>query len=217
MMAAYGVSRGTVRQALATLRVDGLISVRRGTPAVVREPRLAQPFSELLSFSAWIRGLGMRPSGRVVELAPALADLETAAALGLDPAAHVLRLVRLRCADDAPLMIERTAFPSAIGAIVAGLDLASGSIYAGLADADITIDAASQAIDAVPASAADARLLGVPTRTPLLRVRRRSFDPAGRPIETSEDRYRGDRVSLTIENSARRPAVTRRLAIAGVD
>ncbi|HYM84111.1 MAG TPA: GntR family transcriptional regulator [Candidatus Dormibacteraeota bacterium] len=215
LVATFGVSRGTVRQALATLRVDGLISVRRGTPAIVRRPPLEQPFSELLSFSSWIAGLGMRPAGRVVSLLAGPATADEAEALALEPGTPVRRLVRVRSADGIALMVERTVFAPRIGDVVARLDLASGSIYAGLADAGFTVDSASQSIDAVPASAGHARLLGVPSRTALLRVRRLSFAPAGQPLETSEDRYRGDRVSLTIENSARRPAVTRRLAIAG--
>ncbi len=214
-MARFGVSRGTVRQALATLQADGLIAVRRGTPAIVRGPRLTQPFSELLSFSAWISSLRMRPSGRVVEFAPRRADVESAAALDLPPGATVYHLVRVRYADDEPLMIERTTFPAEVGKVVASIDLDRDSIYAALAERGIVFESARQDIDAVAASAADGRLLRVASRTPLLRVRRHSYSLEGRPLESSEDRYLAERVTLTIDNTARRPAVARRLATAG--
>src|ERR1700678_4056650 len=64
----YSVSRGTVRQAFAALRADGVIASRRGARRVViGGPRL-QSFGELLSFSRWAAALGEEPSGRVIAL-----------------------------------------------------------------------------------------------------------------------------------------------------
>ena len=50
---ATGLARGTVRQAVGTLRGEGRVQTRQGArTTVLTRPRL-QPFSELLSFSAW--------------------------------------------------------------------------------------------------------------------------------------------------------------------
>lgn len=216
LSAAYGVSRGTVRQALAALRAESLIVGGRGAkPVVVRGLQLAQPFSELLSFSAWARSLGRTPSGHVISFGLQPADPATAEALGLEPGVPLRHLVRVRLADDVPLMIERTAFAPEVGELVAALDLEHDSIYAALGRRDVVFAAARQSVDAVTAGRLDARLLGVHARTPLLRIRRRTVSPAGRPLEWSDDRYRADLVSLTIENSARLPAVARRLAMGG--
>ncbi len=216
LTAAYGVSRGTVRQALAALRAEGLIVGGRGAkPVVVREPQLAQPFTELLSFSAWARSLGRTPTGRVVSFAPEPADGVTADALGVEPATPLWHLVRVRLADGVPLMIERTSFAPDIGELVAGVDLERESIYATLARHEVVFAGARQSVDAVPAGRTDARLLTVRPAVPLLRVRRRTLSPSGHPLEWSDDRYRADLVTLTIENSARLPAVARRLAMGG--
>ncbi len=213
---AYGVSRGTIRQALASLRAEGLIVGGRGAkPVVVREPQLAQPFTELLSFSAWARSVGRSPSGRVVSFATEPAARPAADALGVEPGATLWHLVRVRLADEVPLMVERTWFAPVVGALVATIDLERDSIYAALARRDVVFAAARQSVDAVPAGRADARLLGVGPRSPLLRIRRRTLSPSGVPLEWSDDRYRADLVSLTIENSARLPAVARRLAMGG--
>jgi len=216
LMARFGVARGTIRQALATLRADGLVSGSRGKSPVVRGARLAQPFTELLSFSAWVTSLGRKPSGKVIEFARRPADVETAAALEIPRGQTIFHLVRVRLADEEPLMIERTTFPETVGELVARLELDRLSIYAELAEQGIAFDSARQFVDAVGASATDGRLLGVPPRTPLLRVRRLSFSPSGRPLEWSEDRYLSERVTLSIDNSASRPILGRRLAeIAG--
>src|SRR5215468_5043911 len=69
----YGASRGTVRQAFAALRADGIISSRRGARRVVIGGPRVQSFGELLSFSRWARAIGEVPTGRVelLQLRPA--------------------------------------------------------------------------------------------------------------------------------------------------
>ena len=64
----YSVSRGTIRQAFAALRADGVIASRRGARRVVIGGPRVQSFGELLSFSRWARALGEVPSGRVIAL-----------------------------------------------------------------------------------------------------------------------------------------------------
>jgi GntR family transcriptional regulator len=57
------------------------------------------------------------------------------------------------------------------------------------------------AISAVVADREDAGLLGVEPGAPLLRQLRRATSAAGEPLEWSDDRYRGDAVSFTIDNA----------------
>jgi GntR family transcriptional regulator len=64
-------------------------------------------------------------------------------------------------------------------------------------------------IDAVPASAEDARLLGVSPRAPMLRERRLTTDPARVPVEWSEDRYLGSAVAFSVHNSVAVNALSR--------
>ena len=64
----YLVSRGTIRQAFAALRADGVIASRRGARRVVIGGPRVQSFGELLSFSRWARAMGEAPGGRVVTL-----------------------------------------------------------------------------------------------------------------------------------------------------
>ena len=61
----YSVSRGTIRQAFAALRADGVIASRRGARRVVVGGPRVQSFGELLSFSRWARAMGEEPGGRV--------------------------------------------------------------------------------------------------------------------------------------------------------
>jgi GntR family transcriptional regulator len=198
----YGVSRGTVRQALAALRAEGLVAGGRGKPPVVRRSGAAQSFDELVSFSAWARELGRAPGARTLELARRPASDEVAARLGLAAGAPVFELLRVRLLDGEPVMIERTAFTEAVGRLLADCDLDGGSIYEQLGERGITFAEADQTIEAVAAGADDASLLGVARRTPLLQVQRRSLDEEGSPLEWSTDRYRADAFAITVHHRA---------------
>jgi GntR family transcriptional regulator len=211
LRAGYLVSRGTVRQALQALRADGTIGGPRGRPPRVSGLPLTQPLDQLISFSAWIDSLGKRASGRVDAFTRRGATLAESGPLALPVGAPVYHLVRVRFADDEPLLIERTTFPAAIGALLEGVDLTSHSIYAELAGRGIVIGGARQLIGAVAASKEDARLLGVRPGIALLRARRHAFTVSGAPLEIADDRYLAHRVNFALEHNAATAGVARRL------
>jgi GntR family transcriptional regulator len=198
----FDVSRGTIRQALATLRAEGVIASRKGARGVVLSEPRAQSFSELISFSAWARSLGEEPSGRVVELVRRYADATDAHRLDVTEDDPVFSLVRVRMLGGAPVMIERTTFVESIGRLVASLDLESDSIYARLAELGVVFAQARHYISALAADTDDAKLLGVEPGVPLLRQVRRTTSPDGAPLEWSDDRYLGEAVSVVLENSS---------------
>jgi GntR family transcriptional regulator len=205
----YAVSRGTVRQAFAALRADGVIASRRGARRVVIGGPRVQSFGELLSFSRWARAIGEVPSGRVMSLERRPATACEARRLSLPDDACVYYLVRVRLLSGRPVMIERAAYPEKVGVLVAGLDLAVDSITQRLEDLGVIFTDAEHVIDAVPASAEDARWLGVRAGLPLLRERRSTTDRAGQPVEWSEDRYLGSQTAFSVRNSVSVNALSR--------
>jgi GntR family transcriptional regulator len=205
----YSVSRGTIRQAFAALRADGVIASRRGARRVVMAGPRVQSFGELLSFSRWARALGEAPSGQVVHLERRPAHPDEARELALEPGAPVYFLVRVRLLSGRPVMIERATYPEKVGILVAGLNLASESITERLEDLGIVFTDAEHVIDAVAASAADATFLEIPAGTPLLRERRLTTDPAARPVEWSDDRYLSTHVAFSVRNSVSVNALSR--------
>lgn len=208
LAARHGVSRGTVRQAFAALRAEGVIASRQGARRVVVSSR-TQSFGELRSFSLWARANGAVPSGRVVSLVRRPAGDEELRELVLPPGAEVCHMTRLRMLDGEPVMIERTAYPDHIAELLAGVDATAGSITEGLEAQGVIFARADHVIDAVAATAEDARLLGVRGGSPLLRTRRLTRDPTGVPVERSDDRYIGDAVAFTVHNSVSANALSR--------
>jgi len=205
----YSVSRGTIRQAFAALRADGVIASRRGARRVVIGGPRVQSFGELLSFSRWARAIGEVPSGRVVSLERRPAGPAESARLALADDAPVYFLVRVRLLSGRPVMLERAVYPERVGILVAGLDLAVDSITQRLEELGVVFTDAEHVIDAVPASAEDARWLGVRSGVPLLRERRFTTDRSGLPVEWSDDRYLATEAAFSVRNSISVNALSR--------
>ena len=205
-----GMSRGPVRQALATLRAEGLIGGRRGSPPVVRSRQLSQPFTSFMSFTRWAQSVGRVPSQRTLEVARRPATAVVADALGLLEGDPVVQVLRVRFLDGEPAMLERSAFPVAVGLPLLTADLDARSVYDTLLAAGVDLAAAHHVIDAVAADPIDAQWLGIAVGTPLLRERRHSAAHNGESVEFSDDRYRSDLVTFTVFNTSEgQPALTR--------
>ena len=205
----YSVSRGTIRQAFAALRADGVIASRRGARRVVVGGPRVQSFGELLSFSRWVRAMGEVPGGRVVAMQRRPAKPAEAERLALPAGAQVYHLTRVRLLSGHPVMIERGTYPDRVGVLVAGMDLKKDSITQRLEELGIAFTDAEHVIDAVPASAEDARWLGVRAGVPLLRERRFTTDRSGQPVEWSDDRYLGSQTAFSVRNSVSVNALSR--------
>ncbi|MEV0612170.1 GntR family transcriptional regulator [Nonomuraea sp. NPDC050404] len=206
----WGASRGPIRQALATLRAEGLIGGGRGRPPVVRSRTMPQPFETFLSFSRWAAQMGRTPGQRTLEIARRPAPAEAADALRVEEGEPVVQLLRLRLLDGVPAMIERTTFTWAAGRLLFDFDCDRGSVFAYLSGRGVDLSRARHVIDAIVADEGDAALLTVAAGSALLRERRSTFSADGVPVEYSDDRYRPDLVSFTIDNAQHaHPALAR--------
>ena len=194
-------SRGPVRQALATLRTEGLIAGGRGKPPVVCISSTGQPMDTLLSYSAWAHSIGRLPGQRTLELALRRADAQAASALQINEGEPVVQMLRLRYLDDEPAMLERATFAEHVGRRLFDFDCDSGSLWAYLLTQGVQFATASHVIDAVAADVVDAEHLSVSECAPLLRQQRTTYGPDGDIIEYHDDRYLPAIVSFTLQNT----------------
>ncbi|ALV31555.1 MULTISPECIES: GntR family transcriptional regulator [Streptomyces] len=213
LAAHYGVSRGTVRQAVAALTAEGLIGSRQGARRVVLASRRSQSFAELRSFAQWARAMGREATGHVVSQAYLPATAQDAARLQLREGTPVLHVLRVRGLDGEPVLVERTVYADWISPAVESVDPDAASVTQLLYESTGLVFAYGEhVIDAVAASAQDAELLGIRRTSPLLRVRRVTTTREGRPVEWSDDRYRSDAVSFSVHNSIDNNALARKTA-----
>ncbi|MCX5556151.1 GntR family transcriptional regulator [Streptomyces sp. NBC_00038] len=213
LAAQYAVSRGTVRQAVASLTAEGLIGSRQGARRVVLAGRRSQSFAELRSFAQWARAMGREATGHVVTQERRPATAEDAVRLQLRENTTVLHVLRVRGLDGEPVLLERTVYADWISPAVEAIEPDCPSVTQRLyEDTGLVFAYGEHVIDAVAAGAQDADLLDVRRTSPLLRVRRVTTTREGRPVEWSDDRYRSDAVSFSVHNSIGNNALARKTA-----
>jgi GntR family transcriptional regulator len=199
LAADLGTSRTTVRQALVELVAEGRLVRRQGSGTYVADAKITWPL-QLASFTEQAAANGQVPSSELlgVERIPATAEL--AEKLGTRVGAGLHQIDRLRLADGRPTAVE-TALLSAARFPYLGRKMRSaGSLEALLAnDYRVKLRGGEATIDTMPASPREAALLAVDTGSPMLVVRRRSFDTAGAPVEWATSWFRGDRITLVAD------------------
>jgi GntR family transcriptional regulator len=186
----------TARGAVQRLVQEGLVYRVPGRGTFVAATRATRTASHILSFSEEMRRRGREPTSQVVERAQRTATGNEEQRLGTT---DVFVLRRVREADRQPVALETAVFPAARIAGVLDGDLEGASIFGLLEAAGIVPTAGYAAISAEPATAEDAKLLGVERGAPLLVERRLIRDQAGGPLELTESRYVGSLYGLDVE------------------
>lgn len=190
----YGVSRNTVRAALARLETAGVIYRRRGRGTFVANPSATpMDLSATYSFATQMRQQGKEPTTTVVYLRQFPADSYVVDHLHVPLGTPTYKLKRIRSADGIPMMIERTYLPAdrfphlTVAAIEqVGLYDTMQSQY-GTAVKD-----AEEAFYASLVSDYDAKLLKVHPGSPSLSVQRTTTDGNGEVIEFTISVTRAD-------------------------
>jgi DNA-binding GntR family transcriptional regulator len=188
-----GVSRATVRRALADLVEDGLVGSSMGRGSFVATGPLVEPPNALLSFTELGSRRGLRPSARVLVREVRAATLEEAEQFGIAPGAEILELSRLRMLDGVPVAVDRSRVPIARAPALLDYDFGTASLYDALTAAGYPPVRAAYTVEAVAATAAEGALLGIEAGTPVLVTDTTAYDLGDRPVERCRTAYRADR------------------------
>ncbi|BBK30618.1 GntR family transcriptional regulator [Allostella humosa] len=180
---AFGVSRITVRRALADLEQAGLVERRHGRGTFVRPPPAAEPLQHAVAdVEAAIARTGQLRA-RVLEFDHVVPPPDVRAALELAVGEKAQRAVRVRHRDGLPIMHLTTYVPDAIGRTYDRADMETTPLYELLRRAGRGYRRAEQRIGAALADPHIAGLLQLDAGAPLLHIRRRLLDGDGRPVE----------------------------------
>ncbi len=196
LMQHFGVSRPTVRQAMAQLAHSGLIIRGRGRGTFVAAERLSHDVS--LAFEDEMRAARKSVRFKVLSretLAPGSAAQQ---ALGIKPTEAVERIERLRFLDGEPFAHEQRTLPASIAAGITETMLETLAIISLLAEA---AERPARIRNTVRCMAGEARvtgLLGLRPRTPLMLTEHVYYAASGRPLLHGIVRFRWDRVEFTM-------------------
>ncbi len=193
-----GLSRVTVRKAIAALAAEGKVVQRQGSGSFVAPEmaRVEQSLSRLTSFTEDMARRGLSARSRWLARGFFIPSPEESAALSLPPEAHVARLARLRLADGRPMGIERAALPTDI---LPNPTAVERSLYAVLERHGVRPVRALQKISAINLAEDDATLLGIAPGMAGLKIERLSYLPDGRVAEFTRSLYRGDAYDFVAE------------------
>jgi GntR family transcriptional regulator len=185
----FGVSRTTLRRAILALVDEGLLFHRQGAGTFIRRaaPRVEAPISRLTGFTEDMAMRGFQAGSRELASGVFLPSPEEAMMLGVGPSESVLRLSRLRLADDVPMRFLPA--PDDIGP----------SLYETLKSRGFGPARGLQRLRAALLPDADAALLGAPKGSPTLYIQRIAYLADGRGVEFTRSYYRADTYDFVSE------------------
>lgn len=196
----FGVSRTTVRKALDVLDREGYIEKIHGKGSFIARKKLVKEIPRLVSFTQHMELQGLNVSSVVLEKELRVADLSLRNLLNLPgDDCRVLYLRRLRKVNGEPLVISSSYIPAYLG-VDPERDY-SGSLYAYLTnELQIKLGWKEEVVEALFPSPSDAELLQIKETVPVLTVTGLVYDVEARPIEYSQQFFRGDRYKFRVDS-----------------
>ncbi|WP_269930100.1 GntR family transcriptional regulator [Aminobacter sp. HY435] len=192
---AIGISRVTVRKSIDGLVSDGLLDRRQGAKTVVSS-RLEKSLATMTSFSEDMRSRGLEPGCVWISREISRPSPAEMMALGISSSEKIVRLRRLRTADNTPIAIETATLPARF---VPDPQAIQASLYEYLEATGALPVRSLQRMQAKPASEEERRLLGTPDDASLLIMERRCFLADDQIVEFTQTKYRGDIYDFVIE------------------
>lgn len=196
LAAEFVVSRNAIREALSTLKDEGLIgrATKVGTHVVVR--KYDHGLDALVGLKDTFKDYG-EVRNQVRAAVTVAAPPSVASRLNLAPGEPVVFVERLRYLGDLPLSLDMTYLSSDIGARVLEHSLESNDVFSLIERVTgQRLGAAALAIEAVSADPHTAAILQVPQGAAVLLLERLTHLDDGRPVDLEYIRMRGDRITL---------------------
>lgn len=187
------VSRPTVRHAIRNLVQAGYLERRKKRGTIVTQTKIKQQFTHVIeSYNTEIQNNGLVAKTQVLNFSTEKANDEVAEALTIKPNTEVYKLVRLRSADNKPVVFVVTYLPIAQLSDLQKIDFTHHSLYSELAKAGLEITHVSRKIEVHPATEEEAQLLETDIKAPIFYFHTIGFTKDHRALEYSIASYRGD-------------------------
>ncbi len=199
--AAFGVSRTTVRKAIANLIQQGLVTTQQGKGIFVTEQHkitfsMSNP---LMSFDAALKQQGYQGRVHSLRFQRAQASPDVRHRLQLAPdSTDVYWQEKIIYADESPIALDVVYYPEKIGEAYSVL-LQAGFTYSTLLSNGIDLNAAKVTLESMPATYELSEYLAVPLGMPLLVFNYIAYQGQYQPVVCGKTLSRSDWTCYTAE------------------
>jgi GntR family transcriptional regulator len=194
-----GVSRSSLRAAIALLEEDGLVQRLHGSGTfVTHRPLMRNDLSRNFGVTSMIAAMGLEPGTEAERYATEPAPADVAEALSIEPGAPVSALHRVRTADGRPVVDTSDWCHPDVLSPEQMRELGEGSVYAALAELGLNVHHGVATITPDVATGGIAHRLGVPRGALLLTLFQIDSTADGTVVLVSREHHLTDAFEVTV-------------------
>lgn len=195
----YNVSRVTVRQAIGNLENDGYLECHRGIGTIVVFQKIDENLKQVISFSEEMKRHGITMQTSHCVFTKEKAGKVTALNLGIKENETCYKLVRVRGANDSPIVYSIT-YLTGNREYPLHNELYKNSLYQLLKEEyGVQITKGHETLEAVGANKEISQMLQIREGSPVFKRTRKTFDNNNEIIEYTVCYYPGDKYKYSVE------------------
>lgn len=199
LAADFDVSRMTLRQAIQALVDEGILERRVGSGTFVANRKVQEKMSGVTSFTDLMQSLGKTPSSTTISYHLTIPSQTEIEKLKLGKDEQVVRMERVRLANDVPICFEIATVPARLIENFSKEEVTNSFWQTLEKKAHLYSRHAIQHISATKATKKIATYLNVKRGDALLRMTQLSYLQDGTPFEYVHTQYVGSRFEFVLE------------------
>jgi len=195
----YELSSTTIRRALNDLVQENFLQRKAGKGTFVRRKKVKRDLRKVLGFTQNMSEMGLTPTTKVLSQKIVAPNAFARERLRCEERDKVVRLERLRLADDVPMMLETRYIRTDLCPKIEKEELSSSlwSVFEG--KYGLKPNRHSQGMTITTVSGHAASLLTLNDNSPVFMIKGVTYVQDNKPIECEESLYRSDKYELTFE------------------
>ena len=194
----FAVSRATVRQAIRELEIEGYVYTEHGKGTFVSVEKYKQDLLQFYSFTEEMKKAGKEPSSRVLNFEIVNINKKLARKMNLTIDQKAYKVIRLRLADNEPMMLETSYLPYDRFPVLQQQELENKPMYDIFREKyTVTLNKAEETFQATSVRESEANYLQVESDSPGILLERYTYEGA-KIIEYTVSVARGDKFKFHV-------------------
>ena len=195
----YNLSSTTIRRALNDLVQENFLARKAGKGTFVHIRKVKRDLRKVIGFTKNIQQMGLTPSTKVISKKITNANVYARKWLGLKKGDKIVRLERLRLADNIPMMLETRYIRADLCPGIENKELSSSLWKVFEEQYALKPNRHSQNMNIAVASNHAAKRLRLAVGTHIFLIKGVTYVLDNEPIECEESLYRTDKYELAFE------------------